>query len=111
MQNFTLTCHGTYGALMFTNRMAFCSQGRKREDHAEELSFLLSVMVAFIAIKMLYNTYICISGLFTILFITYFTVQYCVYSSFHLGPEIRLPMHCIMDNSGFRFFQESVKYK
>lgn len=30
---------------------------RKREDHAEELSFLLSVMVAFIAIKMLYNTY------------------------------------------------------
>lgn len=68
-------------------------------------------MVAFIAIKMLYNTYICISGLFIILFITYFTVQHCVYSSFHLGPEIRLPMHCIMDNSGFRFFQESVKYK
>lgn len=86
-------------------------KGRKREDHAEKLSFLLSVMVAFIAIKMLYNTYICISGLFIILFITYFTVQHCVYSSFHLGPEIRLPMHCIMDNSGFRFFQESVKYK
>lgn len=99
---------------MFTNRMAFCSHFTKRKEKrgsCREVKLSPQRDGGFHrhknAVQYLYMYF-----WFIYYFIYHlFTVQHCVYSSFHLGPEIRLPMHCIMDNSGFRFFQESVKYK